>query len=129
MSIRYKVVKRKFKDKNGVMQEKYYACKKTNSSVPTRDIAKNIQEASSLTQADVIGTIYGLVAEIKRELSLGNSVKIDGLGTFNVSVTSTPMNTPNDLKKATIKACNITFRVDKELKEVLKEVHFEKSKE
>mgnify|MGYP000854508047 CR=1 FL=1 len=64
MSIIYKIWKKKFKNKNGEVQEKFYACKKTKRTLTTEEVCQQIAEASSLTEGDVMSALLGLSAHI-----------------------------------------------------------------
>lgn len=123
MSLRYKIWKRKFKDASGTQQEKYYAVKETFSCTSTEEIAERIEKASSMTKGDVSSVIISLADWVASELSIGNSVKINGIGTINISVTSTPMDSPDDIDTAIVKSGRITFRPDPKLKKILEESH------
>ncbi|MCH3923943.1 MAG: HU family DNA-binding protein [Bacteroidales bacterium] len=128
-TVGYKIWKKKFKNKQGVEFEKYYACKHTNHNTTTEMIVEQIQESCSLTQADALAAIASLSAILKSELAKGNSVKLDGIGTFNASITSQAMDSPNEIRKITVKGGRVTFKADKKLREALKDLSFKKSKE
>ncbi|MDD2530428.1 MAG: hypothetical protein PHN41_04290 [Bacteroidales bacterium] len=124
MSIIYKIWKKKFKNKNGEVQEKFYACKKTKRTLTTEEVCQQIAEASSLTEGDVMSALLGLSMVTKRGLTMGYSVNLEGIGTIGLSVTSPAMDSPKDISKVRVRANRITFRPDKSLKAILKSLRF-----
>ena len=123
MSLRYKIWKRKFKDASGQEQEKYYAVKETFSCTSTEELAEKIEKATSVTKGDVYSVLSSLADWAAIDLSIGNSVKLNGIGTINISVKSTPMDSPDDIDKAIVKTGRITFRPDPKLKKILESSH------
>ena len=124
MAITYRIWKKKFKNKDGQDQEKFYACKKTNRTLSTEDVCQQISEASSLTEGDVMSALLGLSKITQRALTMGHNVNLEGIGTIGLSVTSAAMDSPKDISKVKVKAKRIPFRPDKSLKEILKTLRF-----
>jgi predicted histone-like DNA-binding protein len=50
-----------------------------------KEMVQHIEDASSLTRGDVLAAVEALVAQLRRALVQGESVRIDGLGTFRLS--------------------------------------------
>lgn len=124
MGLRYKFWKKKFKDATGKEQEKFYAVKETNRCVSTDEMAKAIEYNSALTSGDVLSALSGISSFVIQQLSIGDSVNLKGIGTINVSVTSTAMDSPDDIASATVKTSRITFRPDPALNKILENMHF-----
>src|SRR5574344_391536 len=113
MAVKYKICKKKFKDAAGNQNEKYYACKITTDNLNTEDMIAYINQVSTLTEADALAAIRSIAEYLRKQLQEGNSVSIKDIGTFHLSLTSTPMDTPSDIKSATIKEGKVTFRADR----------------
>ena len=124
MAITYRIWKKKFKNKDGQVEEKFFACKKTNRTLSTQEVCEQISEASSLTEGDVVSALLGLSKVTQRALSMGHNVNLEGIGTIGLSVTSAAMDSPKDISKVKVKAKRVTFRPDKRLKEILKTLRF-----
>lgn len=124
MAITYRIWKKKFKNKDGQVEEKFFACKKTNRTLSTQEVCEQISEASSLTEGDVMSALLGLSKVTQRALAMGHNVNLEGIGTIGLSVTSAAMDSPKDISKVKVKAKRITFRPDKRLKEILKTLRF-----
>lgn len=124
MAITYRIWKKKFQNKDGQILEKFYACKKTNRTLSTKEVCQQISEASSLTEGDVMSALLGLSKITQNALAMGHNVNLEGIGTIGLSVTSAAMDSPKDISKVKVKAKRITFRPDKSLKEILKNLRF-----
>ena len=124
MAITYKLWKKKFKNAENVEQEKYLACKYTQTTLSTKDVAGRIVEASSLTEGDVLACLSQLSWVLKTSLVLGHNVTLDGIGTFSISLTSNKIDSRKDLSKLRVWAKRVVFRQDPKLKEILEDLHF-----
>ena len=93
---------------------KYYGRVKATEVLNTKKLARHIAEHGSIVTEDVLlATINKMTKCIKHLLMDGKNVKLDGLGTFYLSVTSTG---DSDATKyntaANIKHVQIKFRPD-----------------
>mgnify|MGYP003604029998 CR=1 FL=1 len=126
MSYRYRINKRSFKTKDGQTNVKYYACAKRFSKIPTSQLADDISARCSLTQGDILGSLSALSGVLYDYLSTGNSLKLDGIGTFSLSITSNPSDDPEKIDARSIKVGKVCFKADRKLSTKLKEIKFEK---
>lgn len=122
--MKYKIWKKKFKDANNQVQEKYFACKATNATVSTKMMAEDINQRSTVSVGDTYGTIREIVISLKKNLPLGDNVNIEGIGTFGISITSNMIDSPDDIAKLIVRGKRITFRPDPELMDLLDNLHF-----
>lgn len=95
-----------FKPGEGITGKKIWFPKITGTSQRTlRDVAEILEKRSTLTSIDVVAVITGLISLIPEQLSLGYTIKLDGLGTFRLharvttSVTSSS-ESDNEIKRA-----------------------------
>jgi predicted histone-like DNA-binding protein len=79
-------------------------------------VAKEVEEASSLSKGDVTHVLGIFMTEMRKILVRGDRVKITGLGTFYMTVTSGAKDNPDDLTVRDIRRVNIRFLPDKALK-------------
>ncbi|MBP1629681.1 MAG: hypothetical protein H6Q15_574 [Bacteroidetes bacterium] len=124
MAITYKIWKKKFRNSQKEEVEKYFACKMTMNTLSTKQVAERITEVSSLSEGDFLSSLSQISWVLKTFLSLGQNITLDGIGTFSISVTSSPMDSPEDLSKAKIKAKRVVFRQAPELKQILDNLEF-----
>lgn len=125
MSKIFSIWKRKFKDNDGNQVEKYYACPKTWKLVDQDQLAKEICDSCSLTEGDVVGAISALSSILLEKLLQGESVKLNGIGTFGVWVTSEGYDNPKDINPKKVKATKVTFKADRKLTKAIREMKFD----
>ena len=82
MAIQYVVVKDARKEGTGL----YYGRAIHPSTIDLPVIAERIQRNSSMTKGDVLAVLTEMVSAMKDELQNSNKVKLNGLGTFYVSL-------------------------------------------
>lgn len=85
-------------------------------TVTTEDIAKTATEETSLTAIDINAVILSLSQNLHRQLLNGNSVHIDGIGTFKLSLKFDNPTMPQELIKAKdVQVSGINFTPDHKL--------------
>lgn len=88
-----------------------------SSKVATiESIAQDIETSGSLSAEDVKHTMQSFVRQLKKVLTEGNKVKVDGLGTFYITFSSTGTAVEKDCTVKNIKRVNIRFAVDNSLR-------------
>ena len=96
----------------------YYVHQKSGT-VRVMDINKladAIEANSSLTAGDVKHSIEAFVEQLRLSLTQGDKVKIDGLGTFHITLTSDGTEAMKDCTVRSIRRVNVRFVADKALK-------------
>lgn len=86
----------------------------------TNTIIKQIEYASSLTEADVISALNALTQVMKHELENGNRVHLDGLGYFYLTLSCPPVDSPKEIRAESVKVKTLAFRPEVKLKKHLK---------
>ena len=90
-------------------------------------ICQHIQQATTLTTADILGTISALKTELAEELKSGNTVHLPGIGFFSLALKGDMYEDPkthrHHLRNVAVR--KIKFRPDKDFYEALGEVNFE----
>lgn len=89
---------------------------KTARTFTLRDVATRIEDDTALTREDVAHTMRAFVHELIDKLRMGDQVKLDGLGTFYVSINSEPQQSADDLNVRQINKVNVRFRTDSSLR-------------
>ena len=89
-------------------------------------ICQHIQQATTLTTADILGTISALKTELVEELKSGNTVHLPGIGFFSLALKGDMYEDQNThryhLRNVAVR--KIRFRPDKDFYEALGEVDF-----
>jgi len=101
-------------------EKKWYASPKLTGTRDLKNLSKDLSEVSSLSAGDVQNVIANLIDQLPKWLMEGNSVKLDGFGTFRLSLSSTGEATKEDVTAASIKDIYILFEPDGEIKERVK---------
>ena len=90
-------------------------------------ICQHIQQATTLTTADILGTIAALKTELAEELKSGNTVHLPGIGFFSLAlkgdIHKDPKTHRHHLRNVAVR--KIRFRSDKDFHEALGKMDFE----
>lgn len=90
-------------------------------------ICQHIQQATTLTTADILGTISALKTELVEELKSGNTVHLPGIGFFSLALKGDMYEDPkthrHHLRNVAVR--KIRFRPDKDFHEALGKMDFE----
>ena len=90
-------------------------------------ICQHIQQATTLTTADILGTISALKTELAEELKSGNTVHLPGIGFFSLALKGDMYEDPkthrHHLRNVAVR--KIRFRPDKDFYEALGKMIFE----
>lgn len=82
----------------------------------TRELAREIQDNSSLKKGEVLHTVEELIELIVKNLRSGNRVKLNGLGTFHMTLNCQGSELEKDCTIKSISRVNIRFKADKEIR-------------
>lgn len=124
MAIKYKVIEQPPGRLSKTGKPTYNARACDRNKVNLKDIAGFIVQRSSLTKAEVYGTLISLVDILPDLLLINQSIQLDGLGTFSLHLSSESKDSPEDVTWRSIKELKLQFRADKELKEALQKANF-----
>lgn len=114
------------KDSN---KKRYHARLVVRDTITLEDIAGIIESRSSLRKGDVIGSFIEFTNVFKDELSNGNSIHIEGVGSFRIKAESPEVRSPKEMRAEHIRCAGVVFTPEKELLRKLKATTFEKVRE
>jgi len=97
-------------------QVKYYPCALHNGEEDLDSLAEKVATRSSMSKSDCFGVIIGLTEVIAEALAEGRIVRIDNLGSFQITVQGSPADTLEELGKANIKSAKIKYNPSKRMK-------------
>lgn len=95
-------------------------------TVHTDELAKMIEDMSTFTAADIKGAIKAIGDRLFYYLSNSQSVHLEGIGTFSVTLKCRPVENKKDIRAASISFKNVEFRADPELKKRFRGVRIER---
>ncbi len=107
-------------------ETKYYPVAIHDGEVDLDYIAKRVAMRSTISAADCFGALIALTEVIGEELSDGKIVKLERLGSFQVTLQGTPADTDKDLGKSNIKGARIVYKPSKEMKRTLAKLQFKR---
>lgn len=91
-------------------------------TITAEDIAQTATEETSLTPIDIVAVISSLSQNLYRQLLNGNTVHIDGLGTFKLSLKFRDPAMPlEDIKATNVQISGINFTPDHKLLAALRQ--------
>lgn len=109
-------------------ESEYYITPVYRDTMEVEEMAKNINNVSSFSVPDLVGLISAITQQITTALKSGRKVKIDGLGTFRLRLT-----TPKKDLQATDKVAkkievrDVAFRPERKLINEFADVTFERT--
>jgi predicted histone-like DNA-binding protein len=104
---------------------KWYLTQERAGSVGIKEIAREIEGRSALSLGDVQSVLSNLVEVLPIFLKLGQSVSLEGFGSFRVSVSSEGMDNPADLNARHVKGVKLGFLPSADLKRNIEGLSFE----
>ena len=96
----------------------YYVRQKSGTVrvMDVNKLADAIEANSSLTAGDVKHSIEAFVEQLRLSLTQGDKVKIDGLGTFHITLSSEGTEKEKDCTVRSIRRVNVRFVAEKALR-------------
>ena len=107
-------------------ETKYYPCAVHNGEVNLNQLAAIVASRSTVSRVDCYGVIIGLTQAIGESLAAGRIVKIDDLGTFQITLQGLPADSPAELGKSNIKGAKIIYKPSRDLKSTLKQLRYKR---
>ena len=114
MALQFNVVERQNPQ---TKEKKWYASTKLTGSHDLKSLSQDISQVSSLSAGDVYNVIMNLCDVLPKVLMDGNSVKMDGFGTFRLSFSSEGAANKDDVSAGSIKDNYILFDAVDAIKE------------
>jgi predicted histone-like DNA-binding protein len=103
---------------------RWYLTKDSGNSLDLDDIAKEIQDRSAMTKGDILAVLSNLIQVVPAHLKQGDSVRLGGLGSFRLSVTSEGAADAASLSAKNVKSPRVVFQAGVELKKELSDISY-----
>lgn len=104
----------------------YYAVPKRKELVTIDDLSTLISQKCTATTGDVKLVLEEFANTLISELKNGNSVKLDKVGTFSLSLTSTKVSNPDKLRTTDVKVSRLLLRTAPSFMTKMKDAAFER---
>jgi len=125
MAVTFKMVPKK-NNLASPPETKYYPCAVHNGEVNLNQLAAIVASRSTVSRVDCSGVIIGLTQAIGEALAAGRIVKIDDLGTFQITLQGLPANSPADIGKSNIKGAKIIYKPSGNMKEAMEQLTYKR---
>ncbi len=99
----------------------YHARVANSETIATSEIAQNIHKRCTLTMSDIKAVLSELHDELVFHLCNGNSVHLEGIGYFRLTLSAPKDITPTNMHRQSISIKAVDFRADTSLKKDLAE--------
>lgn len=125
MGVKYRLRKRPTNLSKDI-EEGYYPQVIRTNNVDSRGLASYVTGDNGFLSASLLGAIEQLKEGIISLLENGNSVTINGLGTFTLTAQARLVKNPKEIRAGSISVKDVVFKVSPELMQRLKSVQFER---
>jgi predicted histone-like DNA-binding protein len=98
-------------------EKKWYAAPKLTGKRTLKEFSVDLSEKSSLSSGDVQSAIVNMIQEMPKWLMNGDSVKLDGFGSFRLSFSSEGVATKDEVTANLITDIRLIFDADDAIKE------------
>jgi predicted histone-like DNA-binding protein len=126
MAIQFRVIERGQPGVEGGGEKKFYATAVSSGETTLEDITALIEEASTVSGADIRAVLYAMVSIADRSLSSGQIVRLGDLGSLRMSISSDAADSADKVTSSTIKGVKTIFTPGPRLKDAMKLMKFEK---
>ena len=106
----------------------YYPKAIKTGEVDLEKVSEEIAQATSLTQADCYAVVISLVKVLEDHLKKGEIVRLEPLGSFQISVKGTGSTSADMVSQSNVSSANIIYRPGKKLKKLLSNLSFVRKK-
>jgi len=128
MAINYKLVA-KVNPLNRDLPAKYYAKAIIDKSISLKELARELAARSTTaSEGDVYSVLIGMRDLMKEHLERNDKVTIDGIGSFQTSLSSAGAETEEKFNQSLIKKAKILYQEDSEMKKFTGSLKFAKIK-
>ena len=126
MSIKFRVIEKSQPGVSGGGEKKYYASAKATGELTLNTLSRYISANNSISGADVRAVLFGMVEVISQQLAEGKIIRMGDLGSLRIGLSSNGESDPNQVNFNSIRKTKMIFNPGKVLKEMQKELKFEK---
>jgi predicted histone-like DNA-binding protein len=126
MAIKFKAIERGQPGVIGGGDKKFYASSVSSGETTLEDITDLIEEASTVSGADILAVLYAMVSITNRALSNGQIVRLGDLGSLRMSINSEASDAADEVTSSKIKNVHAIFTPGSRLKNAMKLMKYEK---
>jgi predicted histone-like DNA-binding protein len=106
-------------------EKKWYMTKAVGSTSTIEDIARDIEEISTVSRGDILAVMDGLLRTMTRHLSNGNSVRLGNFGSFRTTISSNSANSAEGINANAIKGTKVVFLAGTDMKKTMSSAKYQ----
>ncbi|WP_299253784.1 HU family DNA-binding protein [uncultured Lacinutrix sp.] len=126
MSVKFKA-QAKRNPQDITLPERYYAASVADGEVDLDILAEQIAYECTVTESDCYAVLLSLERNIINSLNQGRIVKLGRLGNFQIGISSSGVDTPEEVNATLITKSRVLFRPGKRLKQLLLVLSYKKA--
>ena len=108
-------------------ETRYHARAVTYGTTSTDDLARRIQDGTTLNAAEVKAVLSVLSQYVVESFDQGRRVHLEGLGYFQLALEAPPTNSPKQFRAESVRPKGVRFRADKLLVEQIRKLQMERA--
>ena len=110
----------------GEKKVRYHARSVVTGKMSTQHLIRTIAQRSAFKESVVTGVLMALEDALRDALAEGNSVQLDGIGTFRISAKSPSVRDRHEIRAESIEFKGVVYQADKKLLKKLSTTKFQK---
>ena len=126
MSVKFRSIEKGQPGVLGGGEKKFYAQAISDGELNIKELVKEIEKFSALSEPDIRGVIIALLNVITDKLASGKIIRLEELGSLQTSISSEGVATEEEVIHTIIKDAHVIFRPGSRIKNALKAVTFQK---
>jgi len=126
MPVKFKVIQKGQPGVAGGGTKKFYASTSSNGDLTLEKLTTRIEKNSTVGGADIRAVLYAMVEMMQESLEDGQIVRLGDLGSIRVNVKSRGEEKEEDVTSSSIISAKAIFTPSTKLKNVLKNLKYEK---
>ncbi len=115
--------------KDNTKRPRLHARVVTQGTMSTDEIAEQIHSRSTLTTGDAKAALISFIEVMAQELSDGRRIYLEGLGYFQLTLSSPPITSPKEIRAESIHVKSVAFRAEASFKKRFTSVRLERARE
>ena len=121
-------VQRKKNPRDLSAPDRYYVQAVKTGNCDLERLAYLISNQSTVGEADCLAVLHSFVHNMMDELEQGRVVELGHLGNFQIKVSSSPSDSPEEISIENVKSIGVNYRPSLRIKKRLKKIKFKLQK-
>lgn len=105
-------------------ERKFYVSTKSAGEISLEEMSENISDRCTLTETDVLAAISALQREMIKNLMDGRIVRFGTFGSFQLSLSSSGVDTVDEASQQQVKGVRVRFRPGTRIQENLRNLKY-----